>query len=169
MSQMLWMRLDSTARNLAPFTFTVLLIVFGMVPLGVPNFAPIMPALGVIAVFFWLVYRPDLMPAWAVFLIGLIQDLLGGGALGVGVFVLLVIYAALAGQRRYIAQASFFLVWLVFLPVAAGAFFLTWAFNSLIAEVLLAPGPAAFQYLSTVAIYPCIAWLFLQAQRAFLK
>jgi len=90
-SQMLWTRLDCTARGLAPFALTVLLIVFGMVPLGVPDFAPVMPALGVIAVFFWLVYRPDLMPAWAVFLVGLIQDLLGGGALGVGVFVLLVV------------------------------------------------------------------------------
>ena len=169
MSQIVWTRLDGTARSLTPFALTVLLIVFGMVPLGIPNFAPIMPALGLIAVFFWLVYRPDLMPAWAVFLVGLIQDLLGGGALGVGVFVLLVVYAALAGQRRYIAQASFFLVWLAFVPVAAGAFFLTWLFNSLIADALLAPGPAAFQYLSTVAFYPGLAWLFQQAQRAFLK
>ena len=169
MSQIVWTRLDGAARSLAPFALTVLLIVFGMVPLGVPNFAPIMPALGVIAVFFWLVYRPDLMPAWAVFLIGLIQDLLGGGALGVGVFVLLVVYAALAGQRRYIAQANFFLVWLAFLPVAAGAFVLTWLFNSLIADALLAPGPAASQYLSTVLFYPVIAWLFLQALRAFLR
>jgi rod shape-determining protein MreD len=166
---MVWTRLDGTARSLAPFALTVLLIVFGMVPLGVPNFAPIMPALGLIAVFFWLVYRPDLMPAWAVFLIGLIQDLLGGGALGVGVFVLLVVYATLAGQRRYIAQASFFLVWLAFLPVAAGAFVLTWLFNSLIVDAVLAPGPAASQYLSTVVFYPVIAWLFLQAQRAFLR
>ena len=169
MSPAVWTRLDGTARNLVPVTFTVLLIVFGMVPLGIPNFAPIMPALGVIAVFFWLVHRPDLMPAWAVFLVGLVQDLLGGGPLGVGVFVLLVVYAALAGQRRYIARARFFLVWLVFVPVAAGAFVLTWLFNSLIADALLAPGPVAFQYLSTVAFYPCIAWLFLQAQRAFIK
>jgi len=168
-SQMIWTRLDGTARGLVPFAFTVLLIMFGMVPIGIPNLAPVMPALGVIAVFFWLVYRPDLMPAWAVFLVGLIQDLLGGGALGVGVFVLLVVYAALAGQRRYLAQASFFLVWLAFLPVAAGAFVLSWLFNSLIADALLAPGPAVFQYLSTVAFYPVIAWLFVQAQRAFLR
>ncbi len=169
MSQIVWTRLDGTARDLAPFGLTVLLIIFGMVPLGIPNFAPVMPALGVIAVFYWLVYRPNLMPAWAVFLVGLIQDLLGGGALGVGVFVLLVVYAALMGQRRYLAQASFVLVWLAFLPVAAGAFVLTWLFNSLIADVLLAPGPAAYQYLSTVAFYPIIAWLFTQAQRAFLR
>ncbi len=169
MNHVVWTLLDGAARNLAPVTFKVLLIVIGMVPLGVPNFAPIMPALGGIAVFFWVVYRPDLMPAWAVFLVGLIQDLLGGGALGVGVFVLLVVYAALAGQRRYLVQASFFLVWLAFLPVAAGAFVVTWLFNGLIADALLAPGPAVSQYLSTVVFYPIIAWLFLQAQRAFMR
>ena len=169
MSQLVWTRLDGTARNLVPFTVTVLLIMFGMVPLGVPGFGPVMPALGVIAVFYWLVYRPDLMPAWVVFLVGLFQDLLGGGALGVGVFVLLVVYAALVGQRRYLAQASFILVWLAFLPVAAGAFVLTWLFNGLIADALLAPGPAVSQYLSTVVFYPFVAWLFLQAQRAFLR
>ncbi len=48
-------------------------------------------------------------------------------------------------------------------------FVLTWLFNSLIADALLAPEPAAFQYLSTVAFYPIIAWLFQQAQRAFLR
>jgi rod shape-determining protein MreD len=168
-SQLVWTRLDGTARNLVPFAVTVLLIMFGMVPLGVPGFGPVMPALGVIAVFFWLVTRPDLMPAWAVFLVGLFQDLLGGGALGVGVFVLLVVYAALVGQRRYLAQASFFLIWLAFLPVAAGAFVLTWLFNGLIADALLAPGPAVSQYLSTIVFYPLVAWMFLQAQRAFLR
>ena len=169
MSPTVWTRLDGTARNLSPMAFTVLLIMIGMVPLRIPNLAPVMPALGLIAVYFWLVYRPESMPAWAVFLVGLVQDLLGGGALGVSVFVLLVVYATLAGQRRFFSRDSFFLIWLTFLPIAAGAFILTWVFNSLIADAALDPRPAAFQYLTTVAFYPCVAWVFLRAQRAFLK
>ncbi len=169
MSPTVWTRLDGTARNLSPMAFTILLIMIGMVPLRVPNLAPVMPALGLIAVYFWLVYRPESMPAWAVFLVGLVQDLLGGGALGVSVFVLLVVYATLAGQRRFFSRDSFFLMWLTFLPIAAGAFILTWVFNSLIADAALDPRPAAFQYLTTVAFYPCVAWVFLQAQRVFLK
>jgi rod shape-determining protein MreD len=168
-NQTAWTRLDASARNLSPFFCTVLLIMIGMVPLKVSNLASIMPALGLIAVYFWLVHRPDLMPAWAVFLVGLVQDLLGGGALGVGVFVLLLVYAALAGQRRFFARGGFFLGWLIFAPVAAGAFVLTWLFNSLIADAALNPGPAVFQYLATVAFYPCVAWIFVQAQRAFLR
>jgi hypothetical protein len=34
---------------------------------------------------------------------------------------------------------------------------------------ILDPEPAAFQYLATMAAYPCLAWLFAQAQRAFLR
>ncbi len=169
MSPTVWTRLDGTARNLSPMAVTMLLIMVGMVPLRVPNLAPVMPALGLIAVYFWLVHRPESMPAWAVFLVGLVQDLLGGGARGVGVFVLLVVYAVLVGQRRFFARGSFLRMWLIFLPTAAGAFFLTWMFNGLIADTALDPRPAAFQYLTTVAFYPCVAWVFIQAQRAFLK
>ncbi len=169
MSPTVWTRLDGTARKLSPMAVTMLLIMVGMVPLRVPNLAPVMPALGLIAVSFWLVHRPESMPAWAVFLVGLVQDLLGGGALGVGVFVLLVVYAVLVGQRRFFARGSFLRMWLIFLPTAAGAFFLTWMFNGLIADTALDPRPAAFQYLTTVAFYPCVAWVFIQAQRAFLK
>jgi rod shape-determining protein MreD len=167
--QTVWTRLDASARNLSPFAFTVLLVMIGMVPFKISGVAPIMPALGLIAVYFWLVQRPDLMPAWAIFLVGLLQDLLGGGALGVGVFVLLLVYAALAGQRRFFARGGFFLEWLIFAPVAAGAFVSTWLFNSLIADAALDPGPAIFQYLMTVAFYPCLAWVFVQAQRAILR
>ncbi len=169
MTPNLWTHLDAAARSLSPFAVTMLLVMIGMIPLRIPNLAPVMPALGLIAVYFWLVQRPDLMPAWAVVLVGLAQDLLGGGALGVGAFVLLAVYASLAGQRRYLARSGFAAMWLIFLPVAAGAFFLAWLLNSLIAETVLDAGPAAFQYLTTVAFYPCVAWVFVQAQRAFLK
>ena len=169
MTSSVWTRLDGAARSLSPMALTVLLIMVGMVPLRIPNLAPVMPALWLIAVYFWLVYRPESLPALAVFLFGLVPALLCRVALGVGVFVLLVVSAALAGQRRFFARGSFFFIWLTFLPTAAGAFFLTWMFNSLIADTALDPRPAAFQYLTTVAFYPCVAWVFVQAQRAFFK
>lgn len=169
MNPNVWNRLDLVARSLSPFSITLLLVMAGMVPLRLPAFAPIVPALGLIAVYYWVIHRPDLMPAWAVFLIGLLQDLLGGGPLGVGVFVLLVVHAAVVSQRRLFTSASFMLMWAIFLPVAAGAFLLSWLFNSLMIDGIINPGAALFQYLTTVAFYPCLAWLFVQVQRVFLR
>ena len=36
-------------------------------------------ALALIAVFFWTAHRPDLLPPWAVFLLGIFSDLASGG------------------------------------------------------------------------------------------
>ena len=73
MNQNAWVRLDHVARSLFPFTLTLLLVMVGMVPLRVPDLSPIVPSLGLIAVYYWAIYRPDLLPAWAVFVIGLIK------------------------------------------------------------------------------------------------
>ncbi|MFQ6018417.1 MAG: rod shape-determining protein MreD [Kiloniellaceae bacterium] len=169
MKPSVWTRLDIVARGLAPFAFTLLLVIAGMVPLRIPDLSPIIPSLALIAVYFWLVHQPDLMPLWAVFLIGLVQDLLGGGPIGVAALALLVVYAAVATQRRFFTNAPFLLVWSVFMPVAAVAHFLTWVFNCLIIDAFIDPEPAVFQYLTTVAVYPCLAWLFVQMQRTVLR
>lgn len=169
MKQGLWHHLDLIARNLSPFAITALLVMAGLVPLGLPDLAPIFPALALIAVYYWAVHRPDLMPVWAVFLIGLFQDLLNGGPLGVGVVALLVVHAMVASLRRYFVGASLPVLWLVFAPVAAAAIITLWLLTCLIQGTLLDPEPAAFQYLATMAAYPCLAWLFAQAQRAFLR
>jgi rod shape-determining protein MreD len=168
-NQSVWTRLDSIARSLSPFTLTLLLVMAGMVPLRVPDFAQIVPSMGLIAVYYWVIHRPDLMPAWVVFLLGLLLDLIGGGPLGINVLVLLVVHGAVGAQQRFFASGALMLLWLVFVPVAAGAFFLTWLFNVILIGGMIDPGAAFFQYLATVAFYPCIAWLFAQAQRAFLK
>jgi rod shape-determining protein MreD len=167
--QSAWFRLDNIARNLFPFAFTLILVMIGMVPLQIPDLSPIIPSLALIAVYYWLVHRPDLMPVWAVFLIGVVQDLLSGRPLGVAAFVLLVVYAVIASQRQFFTNAPFILVWLVFLLIAFGAHGLTWIFTTLILDAYMDPGPAVFQYLTTIAVYPCLSWVFVQAQRAVLK
>lgn len=169
MNQNVWTRLDLVARSLFPIGLTLLLVMAGLVPLGAPGLSPIVPSLGLIAVYYWATYRPDLMPASAVFLIGVIQDLLVGGPLGVGVLVLLLVYAVMSAQRRFVATGSFLLAWAIFAPVAAVAFLLSWLLNCLIVDTLIDPHAAVFQFLTTVGVYPCLAWLFAQAQRTILR
>lgn len=169
MNQGVWTRLDGTARNLSPFAFTFGLVVMAIIPYRVPGLSAIVPTLGMIAVYFWVVHRPDLMPAWAVFVIGLTQDLIGGGNLGVGTLVLLLVWLVVVSQRRAYSSGSFMLIWALFVLVAGAAQTLTWVLNSLLAGTLIDGRPPLFQYVTTVAIYPCLAWLFVQAQRSFVR
>jgi rod shape-determining protein MreD len=155
--QGLWHRLDIVARSLSPLAITLLLIMLGMVPLQIPE------------VYYWAVHRPNLMTVWVIFLVGLFQDLLSGGHLGVGILALLMVHVVIDTQRRIFARSSFQALWVLFAIVAAAALYLMWLLNCLLQGVFLEVQPVLFQYLTTVAAYPCLAWLFAQAQKAFLK
>ena len=97
MTLTLWQRLDKTGRNLAPFAVTVMLALIGLVPVPAPGYAPVAPFLTAIAIYYWAIHRPDLMRPGTAFLIGLLQDLLTGGPLGVNALVLVHVVASVSG------------------------------------------------------------------------
>jgi len=164
-----WHRLDITARKLLPFLATLLLILVGMVPFRVPDLSPVIPSLSVVAVYYWSIYKPNLMPVWAVFLVGLFQDLLAAGPLGVGILSLLLVHGLVESIRRFMVGAGIMAVWLVFVLIAAASFFAGWLLTCLLETRWFDPEPAAFGYLATIAVYPCLAWLFSQVQRALIR
>jgi len=162
-----WHRLDVVARSISPFFVTLVLVLVGLVPLHISDLSPIIPALALIGVFFWSVHRPDLMPIWAVFIIGFIQDLLTGGVIGPGIIGLLIAHALVVWQDRFFLAASFAVVWCAFMLVAAVALMVTWALTCIAMMTYVDPDPVFFQYLVTLAFYPCLAWAFLRGQRLF--
>ena len=162
-----WHRLDVVARSISPFFVTLVLVLVGLVPLHISDLSPIIPALALIGVFFWSVHRPDLMPIWAVFIIGFIQDILTGGVIGPGIIGLLIAHALVVWQDRFFLAASFAVVWCAFMLVAAVALMVTWALTCIAMMTYVDPDPVFFQYLVTLAFYPCLAWAFLRGQRLF--
>ena len=55
--------------------------------------------------------------------------------------------------------------WLVFAGVAMGAALLGWALTALLSFRLLPVGPALFQAVLTIALYPALAVVFVRAHR----
>lgn len=152
------------ARNVMPVSFTVLLVLVAILPLPIPYFSVMAPALPLMAVYYWSVYRPDLMPHVAVFLIGLLVDIFAGTPIGVNALVLLVVQDVVVAQRRYLVGKSFWMLWLGFIMVAPGALALTWLLISAMAGSLVAPLAMLFQLLVTVGVFPWFAWLLLLSQ-----
>ncbi|WP_207462607.1 rod shape-determining protein MreD [Azospirillum sp. SYSU D00513] len=164
-----WQRLDKTGRNLAPFAVTVMLVLVGLVPLQIPSYAVVAPQFALTAVFYWAIHRPDLMRPVTVFLIGLLQDLLSGGPLGLNALVLLLVHGIVLNQRRVFLASTFALMWVGFGMMVTGAALLQWAAYSLLSGTALPVWPALFQALMTLAFFPAIAWLLLRVHRAFLQ
>lgn len=169
MRSSLWYRFELAVRGLTPFIVTVSLAVLTVIPLRIPDFAPVTPALTVIAVYYWSIYRPDLLPMAAVFGVGLFQDALAGMPLGLTALVLILVQYVVIAQRRFFHSKTFLVEWWGFLLVAPGAALVSWLLASLYFGVLVAPRPLGFQLLLSIALYPCLAWLFTRIQHYLLR
>ncbi len=162
-------RLDDWARKTAPVAVTMVLVLVAVMHLPLPGFADLAPMLPVMAVFYWSLHRPELLPFWAVFVIGLVVDALTGGTLGFNSLMLLVVCAFMRTQRRYLVDKGFPTHWIVFMIVVALFELLRWGLMVAITSKLLSLGPPSLRVLLAIALYPCISWFLLRVDQAFLK
>ncbi len=169
MKPFLWLRMDGFARRLTPFGITLILVIVNLVPLHVPGFVRVAPILPLMAIYHWAVHKPELMPAYAVFLIGFLQDLLTGAPVGLNTMVYLIAYGTVMSQRRFLAGKSFAVIWLGFALVTLGAAAMGWLFGSILTVSLIDPKGLLFQSLLTLGLFPVLAWAFLKWQQAFLE
>jgi rod shape-determining protein MreD len=163
-----WLRLDLWARNVTPVGLTFVLILVTMVPTHLPGYARVTPVLALISIYHWAVYRPELMPAWTVFVLGLLQDFLSGAPVGINVLVFLSVQWLVLTQRQFLVGKTFLIYWFGFAVVALVAAIEMWMLASLHYLSALSPGGIAAQYLVTAGLFPVIAWMFLRWQRVFL-
>lgn len=169
MTASLWHRLEHHLRNLVPFLTALVLLLLSLIPFHFPGYASIVPMLTLTVVYYWGLYRSDLLPATAVFFIGLLQDLLSGAPIGLNTGILLLVYGVVVSERRYFLHESFSIAWISFMVVAAGASALQWAALSLLDWTIHDPSPGIFQYFLTIALYPCLAWVYARTQQAFFR
>jgi rod shape-determining protein MreD len=169
MKTALWLRIDIAARRLAPLLLTLVLVVLSQVPMQLPAALPISPAFAVISIYFWGLHQPDVLPAPAVFAVGLFQDILGGLPIGLNAFMLLVLYGLVVSQRRYFFGKSFIVLWWGFAMVAIVTGFLEWAMMSILSGRILAVLPVAVEQLTTAALYPVVAYIFVLTHRSILR
>ena len=152
-------------RGLVPAATLVVAVVLAVLPLGIPGLRIVTPFLALAAVYFWSIYRPELVPVWAAFLAGLLQDLLIGSPIGLTALVLVLVRALAASQRRTVLGQSFGVEWAGFLLVAAGAGAAGWLLACVYDGALLPAVPFAVQWLLTSALYPVGSWLLGQTAR----
>ena len=154
--------------RLLPVATTVLAALLSIQPIHIPGYAAVTPAFALMAVYHWTIYRPELLPAAALFLIGAGQDLLSGGLVGVTALVLVLARAIVLGQRRHFVNRPFPFVWAGFMLLAAGTMLCLWLLHSLLAAQLLDFGAAVFRAVLTVSLYPAASFLLGRSQRALL-
>ena len=159
-------RAGQFSRSATPAIITLFLVFFSLMPLNLPGSEIIMPPLALMAVFYWSIYRPDLMPAAVAFVAGLLFDMLSGGPPGLHAFVFVVVQAVAASQRRFFLGKVFPVEWLGFCLVAMGTFLVLWGLGSLYIGAIVKGSAIAIQALLTITLYPVMTWIMIRARRA---
>jgi rod shape-determining protein MreD len=161
----IYQRLDQWGRASVPALTTAAALILTVIPFGLPMPIEAAPAFGVIGVFYWAVWRPDLMPPSAVFAVGLIGDVLSGNPFGSGAVVLLVTYALALSQRRAFLGKPFWIAWIGFASIAFLVQAMLWILVTLLALHLVDPRQALLQLGLTIAVFPAAAWVLVRIHR----
>lgn len=166
--QSFWQRLDTLARHMVPALTGLVAVLVMAVPAQTPALTLIAPWLSLAVVYYWIVYRPDLMNAVVVFGIAVIQDLLLGPWPGLNSLVFLAVYGIVLLQRRLILRGGFPMLWFSFAWVGLGAEVGAWLAMSLLNLQAMPVTAPLFRVGMTVAVFPVVAWVLMRIHRLVL-
>lgn len=155
------------SQSLIPTVTVFLLIIVSLLPFPIPYWSTIPPQLALIGVFYWSIYRPDLLPFWIVFILGIIQDSLVGFPLGVTSFVMIIVRLFIVTQIKFFSVKNFLSNWMTFIIIYGAVSGLLWLFMSILEGHMMIAWAIIFQYLITIIFYPLFSWMLYSLEKNF--
>lgn len=168
MNPTLSQKLDRLARNLLPLALGLACVLLSVTPVYLPGYGMIGAHFAMMAVFYWSVYRPDLLSPLTAFGLGLLLDILVGTPLGLNALALMLVRIVGDNQGKVFRGKSFVLLWWGFGLVALGASLVIWALSAALALMPVDPAPALFQAAMTTALFPFFGGVFAWTQQRLL-
>lgn len=159
---------DNLPARLLPIASLLAASLLSPLPLPLPGDLALNPALPLMVAYHWTIYRPELLPAPALFGVGMMADLLAGGLPGVTALALLLCREAVLRHRRHFIDRPFLFVWGGFAAAAGAALAFAWGLTSLLALAPLDVRGTLGRVVLTVALFPAVSFLLGRAQRALM-
>jgi len=125
-------RLEDIARYFAVYVLLSVFFIADIIALPSPFDWGMKIPFVVIAVYFWSIYRPTIMPAIIVFIIGLFIDILSGAPFGFNAVIYVVLQWAISDQRAFLSAQSFPMIWLIFALIYTLIMALQWFVTGLL-------------------------------------
>mgnify|MGYP000290361811 CR=1 FL=1 len=111
--------------------------------------------------YYFIIYRPSLFPAWLAFLLGFAIDLVGGSLLGLNAFLLVFASLVISRQRRYLLSQPFATQWAGFLVLSIGAEAIRWLVMGAVTMTMFSPASAFASAICNAALYPLTSLVML--------
>lgn len=142
-----------------------LFLILNVVSLSLPHAGDLKPFFLLIAIYYWGIYRPTVMPIVYTFILSLVLDLLGNLHLGTMGLILVSLQILVRRSRVFLVGQSYTMVWLGFAILSFIYAVALWFILS-ISNFLIFPMESLIEALIaaclTIVVYP-IASLLLQS------
>ena len=148
-----------TVRNLLPMLVLVLLAFLQQVPTRIPELSYMTPSLVAAGIFYWCIYRADLVPILGIFCLGIFEDIMTNSLMGFHALIFLIISGVCRWYRRFFYKQEFIVLWVGLSLMILGISILKWLLYMVIHAQFLSYYPLLFSALATIFIYPLLALL----------
>jgi rod shape-determining protein MreD len=149
-------KIKMAGRLMLPQLLLVFLLLISLVSLPIPYASPVKPYLVLMAIYYWSIYRPTIIPPLLCFVIGVLLDILSGTPPGLNAFILVGVHWIVRDQRRFLTGQPYITIWAVFGLVAFICGTWQWALLGLINLQWGSPIPGITAILLTVFLFPFV-------------
>lgn len=153
-------KLEMISWQLGPASLTLLLVFASFFPKRINGFADFVPLFAVISIYYWGLFKPESIPNWFLFLIGLFQDSVTGTALGTSALIFIVFRMVVISQRKVFSREQFWAMWVGFILLSVPVFSGYWLVLCFVHGTLMPMMAGIVQWAATAAFYPLVHVLF---------
>jgi len=155
------------SRMIVPYILIALFLVLELVSLSFINEHMTQLPFLLIALFYWAVYRPTLLPLWLVFCMGFLVDIASTVPLGIHAILFTGIFWFIAKQRLSLIVQSYGVIWFLFGTILTGFYGIRWLVISGLNWHLFPLDHSGFEIMSGFLIFPFMT-LFLHVSHKIL-
>lgn len=137
-------------------TLLLALLVYAT-PARLTRSTDLMPLLPLITLFIWSTIRPYFIPPIVIFIVGLLQDLLTGGPMGIWVFAYLLSLTIMRVRKEDATTRDMGPLWFRFVATIAIAVVFAWIAGSLANSSPAPIQPMAIEAAASILMFPLIA------------
>ena len=156
---------ESTVRHQVPLMTIMVLVLVSVSPLYLPHYDEIAINWSLIGLFYWSVYKPELLHPVSTFLVGLFYDFLAGTPAGMFALIFLLARVLVGIYSRRLRGKTFVSLWVGFSLVVFGTSFVGWLVSSIWYGELLDLVSVLFYSILMVALFPFGAALLIWITR----
>lgn len=142
-----------------------LLFILNLVNFALPYAGQVRPLFLLMAIYYWAIFRPTLIPPVMAFMWGLLLDLLSGAPVGLNALIFLIVQWVVRDQRLYLMGQSYVTLWLGFAVTAFAYCFVQWLLFSLLYTTLAGYGMPLATALLSVGLFPLISLILVFTHR----